>query len=463
MPSPLPDADRFGGRRAVILGGSLAGLFTARVLSEHFDEVTVVERDALPDGSVAPRKGVPQGRQLHGLLKRGEDVIEDLFPGIVAALEAAGAVPFDFGRDVAWYHFGGWKKRFPSGVLSIGVSRPLLEAEVRRRVFALPNVRRLDDREATGLATTPDRARITGAATRSREGAEETLDADLVVDASGRGSRLPRWLEGLGYGRPPETVVAVDVAYAGRVYRAPDPSPYPWKMLYVIGQAPESRRLGALLAIEGGRYICVLAGLAGDHPPSDPEAYLAFARTLPTSDVHRALSELEPLGDVETYKFPANVRRRYERMARFPEALAVVGDAMASFNPMYGQGMTTSALAALELGASLVAQRRRRGRGHVDGLGRAYHAAAAKAADAPWAMTTGEDLRFPEVTGDRPLHYPLMKWYLAQVHRACTVDTEVYGAFLRAMHMLDGPEKLLAPRAALRVLSSARRARASKL
>jgi 2-polyprenyl-6-methoxyphenol hydroxylase-like FAD-dependent oxidoreductase len=453
---------RFGGERAVVIGGSLAGLFAARVLSDHFDEVTVVERDALGDAP-EPRKGVPQGRQLHGLLRKGAEIIEELFPGAKASLEQAGAVVFDFGRDTAWYHMGGWKKSHESGMICVGASRPLLEAEVRRRVFALSNVRRRDACEVQNLVATEDRARIVGVAVKPRDGADETLRADLVVDASGRGTRLPRWLTELGYESPRETAVKVDVAYVGRVFRvpegraAPDRSPHPWKMLYVIADAPSSR-IGALMAIEGGQYISVLAGLGGDRPPTDPEGYLAFARSLPTGEVARVMAELEPVGDFESYKFPANLRRHYEKMARFPEGLVVVGDAVASFNPIYGQGMSVAAIDAKVLDASLVEQRKKYGKGKVDGLARRYIRAAAGAADVPWAMTTGEDFRYPEVEGRRPPFYPVMRWYLDRVHRACTVDTEVFGTFLRAMHMIHGPEKLLSPAMALRVLRSAKKA-----
>jgi 2-polyprenyl-6-methoxyphenol hydroxylase-like FAD-dependent oxidoreductase len=460
----LDAMERVGGR-AVVIGGSMAGLVTARVLADHFDEVTVVERDSLVDGPPAPRKGVPQGRHLHGLLQKGAEILEGLLPGLTASLAEAGAHVFDFGNECAWYHCGGWKKSHESGVRCIGASRPLIEAEVRRRVFALPGVNRRDDCEATGLAMAEGGARVSGVKVQRRDGAqdgEETLAADLTVDASGRGSRLPRWLEELGYPRPRETAVKVDVAYAGRVYRVPEgrPAPasgrsaQPLKMLYVIG----GRRIGAVMAIEGGRYISVGAGLGGDHPPSDPEGLAAFLGSLPTGEIPRVLGELEPVSDVDVYKFPANLRRHYDELARFPEGLVVVGDALASFNPIYGQGMTTAAIGATVLDASLREQQRRGGAGRLDGLRRRYFRAACRAVDTPWSMTTGEDLQYPEVQGRRPLMYPVMRWYLDRVHRACTVDTEIFGIFLRAMHMVHGPEPLLAPRTALRVLRSARAA-----
>jgi 2-polyprenyl-6-methoxyphenol hydroxylase-like FAD-dependent oxidoreductase len=446
----------FGGRHAIVVGGSMAGLLTARVLSDHFDQVTVVERDALLDTSVEPRKGVPQGRHLHILLAKGEVILNGLFAGLTAELEAQGAIPFDFGSDVAWHHFGGWKQKVRSGVTCLGVSRPMLEAQVRRRLFALPNVSRRDTHDVTGLLTNEQRTRVVGITVKRRDNdsSEETIEAELVADAAGRGSRLPTWLEALGFGRPQESTVSVRVGYATRLYRRPDPWPYPWQLLYVLGTAPESRRLGAIAPREDGRVAVVLAGILDDHAPSDPEGFREFARELPAPDLYRVLGELEPDSDIAVYKFPANLRRHYDRMKAFPDGLVVVGDALASFNPIYGQGMTTAGLGALALGECLTNQRR----GEVGGLSRRYLAVAAKLTDAPWLMTTSEDFRHAEIEGRRPPLYGALKWYLGKVHRATKVDGEVHRSFLRAMHMLDGPEKLMTPGAAFRVLRAARRA-----
>ncbi|WP_437806234.1 FAD-dependent oxidoreductase [Sorangium sp. So ce1078] len=444
----------FAGRRAVVIGGSIAGLVAARVLADHFDEVDVIERDGIPDDLCEARKGAPQARHLHGLLARGERILNDLFPGFTEDLIRDGAVAYDFGVGLAWHHLGAWKPRFETGVQTVCMTRPLLEAHVRRRTFALPAVRRLDRREVIELSASPDRSRITGVVVRRRDepGGIEELSADLVVDASGRGSRAPAWLEALGYARPDESTIQVRVGYAGRQYRPRDPAQVPWTSLYVLGSPSDSRRFGCIAPIEGGRWIVVLAGLFGDHPPADPEGFLEFARGLPNDALYRALLGAEPVTDIATYKFPAHLRRHYERMARMPEGLAVLGDALASFNPVYGQGMTSACLQALALDAALAEQRRRAGPGAIAGLARRYHAAAAKAVDLPWQMSTGEDLAYPETEGRRPLLQPILRWYTGMLHRAARVDREVYVRFVRTMHMLDGPEALLAPRLILRVL-----------
>ena len=455
----VQDSDASGGsgeRRAIVLGGSIAGLAAARVLADHFEEVLLVERDTLDDTD-GLRKGVPQGRQLHGLLKHGEDILEGLFPGLVASLHAAGAVPVDFGRELRWHHFGVDKARFDSGVVGTMMSRPFLEREVRRRLFAVPNVRRLDRREAMGLLASDDGQRITGVRARRRDGTAdrdelEELRGELVVDACGRGSSTPKWLMELGHQRPEETEIRVNVCYATRLYHRREPTGLPYRALYVIGTPPGSKRIGALSPIEGDRWIAALVGVLGDHPPGDPEGFLEFAKGLPIDELHRVISHAEPASDISIYKFPSHLRRHYEKMDGFPAGLVVLGDSHCCFNPIYGQGMTTAAIGAQVLAECLEEQRRVAG-ASLEGLSRRFQTKLAKVTDGPWAMAIGEDFRYPEIEAKRPFGYGFMKWYTGRVHRAVAHDTELALCFLRAMHMLEPPTALLTPRMALRVLA----------
>lgn len=431
----------------------MTGLVTARVLSDHFEEVTLIERDVLSDELTTARKGVPQGRHLHILLARGEQILSQLFPGFVPGLVQEGAELLDFGRDLAWFFYGSWMVRTDDSLPMICVSRPLLEAHVRRRVFATRGVRKLDGHEVSGLRTTPDRQRVTGV-TVQRPGdpsSAEALEADLVVEASGRGSRLPTWLEGLGYPRPEETSIEIDLGYATRLYRQPSPSPYPWKALYVQDATP-SRRQGVITPVEGGRWIVTLAGILGEHPPRDPQGFLDFAKSLQHDELYRAVSSAEPLSDIETYRFPAHLRRHYERMPRFPEGLVVAGDASTSFSPTFGQGMSAACLTAMALDQALVDQRQRRGPGNLTGLPRHYHSAAAKATLQPWLLASGEDFRFPEVKGQRPLSFTMMRWFVKHLLRAARTDAVVYKRFMRITHLLSPVEELLDPRVLVRVI-----------
>lgn len=430
---------------ALVIGGSMAGLAAARVLLDHFSRVSLVERDELSDAP-QPRKGVPQGRHLHGLLKRGEELLAGLFPDLVPSLLAGGAVPVEFGSEFYWYHFGGWKVKAPSGVVATFLSRPFLEAEVRRRVKALPNLTLLDGHDVERLAG--DRARVTGVVVKRRTGdaAEETLPADLVVDASGRGSHLPKWLEALGHARPLESTVKVNVAYATRIYRRPPEGTVPWKALYILGQSPDSKRLGAIAPMEGDRWIALVAGMLDDHPPTDEPGWLEFARNLPQPDVYEAVKGAEPLSDIALYKFPSHLRRHYEKMRDFPDGIVALGDSVCSFNPLYGQGMTTAAMGALHLGECLSQK------ADLAGLPRRFQAGLAKLTNDPWMMSTGEDFRYPEVAGERPFGNSIMQWYTGRVHRAALGDAQICNLFYRAMHMLDAPAVLMRPGTFVRVL-----------
>jgi len=438
----------------------MAGLSAARVLSDHFDEVLLVERDPLSDSDEA-RKGVPQGRQLHVLLRGGELQFERLFPGLTTSLLSRGALQLDASGDFRWHHFGVDKVRFTCGVTVTMMTRPFFEQEVRRRVMSLPNVKVCDQRDVLGLLASPDGRAVVGVKLRQRRAGEasessdasEELRAELVIDACGRGSATPRWLSGLGLSSPPETKIRVDVAYATRFYRPPSPEHLPpYRSLYIVGTPPHGKRMGIITPVEGGRWMALVAGMLGDQPPTDPEGFLAFSQGLPVDEMHRLLSLAEPVSDIYSYKFPANLRRHYERMADFPDGLLVLGDSHCSFNPIYGQGMTIAVLGAVELGACL-SEQRRRDAGSLRGLSRRFQARLAKIVDTPWMMATGEDLRFPEIEAKRPLGYSGMKWFLGRLHQAVAHDRVLALNFLRVLHMLEPPTKLFEPQLLWRVLA----------
>jgi 2-polyprenyl-6-methoxyphenol hydroxylase-like FAD-dependent oxidoreductase len=449
MRSPITNSERFGGASAVVLGGSMAGLLVARVLADHFDQVSIVERDALPDNA-EPRKGVPQGRHLHGLLKRGEEICSELFPGILDALVRGGAERLDFGREFYWHHFGVWKAHIDSGIMTTFLSRPFLEAEVRRRVFSRSTVRRLDERDALGFVMSSDGGRVVGVRTRRRDGsgAQEDVLGDLVIDATGRGSLTPKWLESVGFEKPEESAVKVFVKYATRIFRRPEPWPFPWKGLFVLGTPPDSKRLGVMVPIEGGRSIGLVAGMVHDHPPDDPAGFLNFAKSLPVDEFYRAVTACEPLTDVATYSFASNLRRHYEKLPRLPDGLIIVGDALCSFNPIYGQGMSTAGREALAIDEHLRAARRAGERRVSRGIQRKL----ATLINVPWQMTTLEDFRYPEVIGERPRGYALRDVLMRRIHRVSARDPEVLLHFLRAMHMIESPAELFRPRMLLRIL-----------
>jgi 2-polyprenyl-6-methoxyphenol hydroxylase-like FAD-dependent oxidoreductase len=431
---------------AVVVGASMGGLLAARALSEIFDNVTLVERDLLERAAVT-RRGVPQGRHAHGLLARGREVLEDFFPGLTDELVGRGAQTADLQSGFRWVNAGRTICPQPSDLLGLAVSRPLLEARVRARVLGLPSVRLVDGCDATGLTATPDGGQVTGLRIRRRgaDGAEQDLPADLVVDATGRGSRGPGWLEQLGYPGPPVDEVHIGLAYASRWYRrhpdAPDGA--------AIAATPEVPRGGVMIPQEGDRWIVSIGGILGDAAPLDHDGFTAFATTLPSPLIHDVIRDAEPLSDAVRFRYPVSSRRRYERMSRFPAGYLPFGDAISSFNPVYGQGMSVAALEAVALRNAL-----ERGR---DEVARRFLRSAARIIDTPWDIAVGADLRFPDVAGRRTARVRLVNGYMERLHVAAEHDPEVGRAFLRVVNLLDPPERLFAPSTLRRVLMGRRR------
>jgi len=431
---------------AVVIGGGLAGLTAARVLSDHFASVTLIERD---QAAAAPqaRKGVPQGNHVHGLLMQGQLIMSRLFPDLVPALKAGGAVSADMGRDFSWHHHGVWKTRFESGIVGSLFTRPYLEWHIAARVRALRNVRTVHA-AVERLALDAESRRVVGVHIRPLPDAATRLDADLVVDASGRGSHTSQWLAAAGYARPAESAVQVNVTYASRFYR-PAPGNRDWKALLVSPCAP-SKKMAAIFPVEGDRWLVTLSGLHGLRPPTDEAGYLEYARTLPVPDVHQALTAAEPLSPIVTHRFTTNLRRHYERLGAFPAGLVVVGDAFCSFNPIYGQGMTVSALEAVALDEAL------RESSDDTTLAARLHERIAAIVDVAWRLATGEDFRFAETVGKRPAGTALLHWYTGRMHEKCAHDAKLALAFYRVMHMLEPPSTLFLPSVIARVMRTHR-------
>ncbi|MGW4665840.1 FAD-dependent oxidoreductase [Streptosporangium sandarakinum] len=426
---------------AVVAGAGMGGLLAARVLSETFGRVTVVDRDALP-GEGVPRRGVPQGHHAHGMLSRGCEVLEELFPGLTADLVAAGAVACDLQGDVRWYNDGRLLRPAPSRLRGLSVSRPRLERSLRSRVEALAGVTILDGCEVVEPITGAGGA-VTGVRLLRPGHPPQDMPADLVVNATGRGNRGAEWLRRLGYGPVPEERVDSRLVYVSREYRRrPGDSD---AVALIVGHGAAVPRGGVALSAEGDRWLVTLYGMGDDVPPVDPEGYHRFAARLPVPDLHDLLRRLEPLGAPRPMRVPVSVRRRYERLDRFPEGYVVFGDALCQFNPTYGQGMTVAACEAVALRECLAD-------GGLDGLARRFFRHAARIIDVPWDMSAGGDLRFPSVEGRRTARLRLLNGYLARLHVAAEADPVVGNAFLSVANLQEPPRLLLSPGVLARVL-----------
>lgn len=443
---------RWENKTAIVIGSSITGLLASHVLSKYFAKVTLIEREVLPKTPTA-RKGVPQGQHIHVLLGKGEAIIEQFFPGILAELLEQGAVRIDTANDMRWFHFGGWKVQFPSGITYHSQSRPLLEWNIRNRIRRQSQIHCLEAYNVTQFLTNTDKTRITGVKiTRHHQTEEEHLLADLVIDASGRGSRTAQWLEALGYPKVTESALKIEVGYASRLYRLPNSSQYPWKTLFVYPKPPQDKRGGVIAPIENDLWIVTLVGWLRDYPPTDETGFLEFVQSLAVPDLYTVLQQAQAQTPIVPHKLPSNLRRHYERMP-LPEGLIILGDALCSFNPVYGQGISTSAWSALILDNCLRKQHRLSPSGDITGLSRSVQKQVAKVINIPWLLATSEDLRYPEVTGAKPFWMHFLHWYIARVHRLSHQDPLVSLRFLQVIHMLKSPIVLFKPDIIFRVFS----------
>ena len=411
-PSPASHpsiTDPFG-RDAVVIGGSVAGLLAARTLAPYFERVTVLERDPMPEpGDFRP--GTPQSRHAHTLLPEGQVLYEQLFPGLTEELLAGGAVSVDPNTDMILYIDGTWRPPKNPGVgRRVNFSRPFFESVLRERVMAYPNVVVMPGEEVMGL--TANDARVTGVLLRRRrlmgEGVEP-FPADLVVDASGRGSQAPRWLAELGFPRPGETVFSTRTGYATRLYHPRSGFAPGWKIMYIRPRPPAGTRGGLILPVEGRRWLVSLIGVARDYPPTDVPGFEEFARQLPTPRFYEALQNAEPMDEPFGFQLTDSRLRHFDHLPRWPGNFLVFGDALMTLNPVYALGMTTAVLGALKLEACLTALRER-ATGPVE-MTREFQQQLAEATARYWQKVTREDQSWPAVEiqtyGDVPKSGPV--------------------------------------------------------
>ncbi|GCE29471.1 hypothetical protein KDA_49550 [Dictyobacter alpinus] len=424
-------------------------MLAARVLADTFRQVTVLERDVYPHDRPDFRPGVPQSRQLHVLLLRGQHVLEQLFPQLRSHLLELGALPHDYGTQSLYYYrarchvshrLDGWL-----------CSRSLLEWQIRRELLAsYPHIHFLEGNVVTHLLSEPHTPDVvTGVQFQTRNHKDDLslqrLDADLVVDASGGSSRAPQWLQmlGNGYEAPQETVVDAQLGYATRFYASSTHAPYK----FISIQSPGGRRSGSLLELEEGKLVVVLAGKHGDYPPQTNDGYLAFAKALPDQILYDRICELAPITPIYGYRRTANRWRHFEQLKTVPHNFLVMGDAFCMFNPVYGQGMTVAALEARALHACL---KRRHGRS----LSRRFHRINARIIRMPWLLATMVDqgMRSADASPIAHNHGSIMRRYMDRVTMCLSADAHVLLSFVKVVHMLQSPFALMSPSILFRVL-----------
>jgi 2-polyprenyl-6-methoxyphenol hydroxylase-like FAD-dependent oxidoreductase len=413
------------GKQAIVVGAGMGGLTAAAALADHFERVLVLDSDALPLKRV-DRSGVPQGKHVHALLAGGLRALSELFAGFDDELARSGAVPLRIGLDIRLERPG--FDPFPQrdlGFDAFGLSRPLLEWLVRRRVESLPNVELLAECRVHMLTAGSDGGgRVTGVRCGRVGGTPEDLSADLVVDASGRGILTLDLLASLGGPRPEETTIGVDLQYATALFAIPDDAPADWKSVFCLPHAPRTSRGALLQPLEGGRWILTLAGRHAETPPGDVDGFMAFVRQLRTTTITRAIERAERLGGITRFGFPESVWRHYERLAEFPRGLLTTGDAMCRFNPVYGQGMSVAAQEAVALRRLLAARA-----GAADplaGLAAPFFAEAAALIETPWFGAAVPDFIHPQTRGKRPDNFEASLKFAMGLTRLAARDPAVH-------------------------------------
>ena len=435
------------GRHAVVIGAGLGGLAAAGALAPHFERVSVLERDRLADGP-APRPGTPQCRQVHGLLAGGLQALCEILPDFDRDLAAAGAVPVrvaaGFREEVPGFD------PFPRrdfGRIAYAASRPLLEHTLRRRLLARRNVVVRDRCRVLALVPAADRGGVAGVRCQDVDGSPHTMPADLVVDASGRGTLTLAALDALGRARPRETTVGVDIGYATLTFELAERRP-DWLVALTFAGAPD-RRSGFLLAIEEGRWMACIAQLHCAAPPRDLAEFLHAASRLRTPTIHDAVRNARPTGAPQRFGLAESSWRHFEAMAAFPEGLIPIGDAMCRFNPIYGQGMSVAAKEAGLLACLL--RRRAAGGNGLCGLPQAYLAAVQPWIAGAWSMSATPDLAHAETRGERPADLEHRLAFVAALHRVAARDPAVHELLSEVRHLVRPESDLRDPDLVARV------------
>ncbi|MHA5051331.1 FAD-dependent oxidoreductase [Streptomyces sp. SD15] len=428
-------------RSAVVLGGSLAGMLAARALAEFADVVTIVERDVLPDGPER-RKNLPQAQHVHTLWSGGVQAVEELVPGVTELLAAAGAHRLPVPTDMVALSSQGWFRRWTESHFMILSSRDLLDATLRAKVLEDDRIKLVERAEALGLAGSA--TAVTGVRVRSHDDAERTLPADLVVDATGRASRTPEWLTALGLPAPGQREVNSGLAYASRLYRAPEKARHGFPVINVqpVPRDGKPGKGGVLVPIEDGRWLVTLSGTRGGEPTADETHFHRFAlEELRHPVIGELIAHAEPLTGVALTRTTANRRHYYERARRWPDGFVVLGDALAAYNPVYGHGMSVAAQSALALRATI----RRRGWG-TPGLARAVQKAAARPVDAAWDLATGQDVFYPGATKTGPtLRDRILAGYVDRLLYTATGNGRIARRFTDVSSLQRGAHVLLTP------------------
>ncbi|MBP1933315.1 FAD-dependent oxidoreductase [Ammoniphilus resinae] len=450
---------RILGSHAIVIGSGIAGLCAAQVLSGYFERVTVIEKGDPRPSPTEPRKEVPQGYHLHALLKGGEEALERLFPGITKVLIQEGSTWINGTQDLKWFHHGVWKKRFKGRLSVLLQSRPFLEGHIRCRVEEDPRISICYRTQAVRPLYHSSTSTITGIHVEElSSGLSKDLSADLVLDASGYGSKFHPWFISNGYHVPVEKV-NIDLCYISQIYQLPPVEERDWSTLLVYPYAPVEKTGGTISCIEGNRHIVTLFGY---HSPlahanlKEAGEFLEFTKQLPQDTIYQELQGAIPLSEIRVHKVPHMTRYRWEKMSNPPQRFLFMGDSLCRFDPVFGQGMSAAAMQALQLKDCLQMEWEKR-RSITTHFTKRYYKKMSKLIDPIWDMILIEDFRYPHVSGRKPRGLRFLQWYIRRVFRLSSEDTDIYNSFIYVMNLLRPATTLFSPSILCKVLGKWKR------
>jgi 2-polyprenyl-6-methoxyphenol hydroxylase-like FAD-dependent oxidoreductase len=423
--------DRILGGTALVIGGGFAGILAARVLADFFRRVIVCEKDVVANDAL-PRRGVPQGPHIHGPLLGTMQILSELFPALPATLVASGASIVNMGTEIRTFVRGKWTPQRDFGFFVPMQTRGLLEHVMRKQLSSMPNVSIRQGCRVLGLSCRNDR--IVGVTVRDNEGREATIEGDLVIDASGRGSRSRRWLADLGYEEPHVSQINVDVRYVSCLTRIPEDYPDANIGLRIRKDA----RTATCFRVENDQWIVSLSGRFGDYPPTELGGFLRYAEAFTLEIAQRIRAGA--VGQLASYSFPSSLRWHYEALRRFPDGFLPIGDTVMCLNPVYGQGMATAGYQARTLAGELF-RRRCAGRG-LNGLRENVLPRYAEVLEYPWMTVAAGDFELDQTSGDRPEGLDARVRFMHALAELAENDAEVHRISLRVQQLLDPPEAL---------------------
>ncbi|PGU07883.1 FAD/NAD(P)-binding protein [Bacillus cereus] len=432
--------------KAIVIGGSMAGKLAAKALSTTFKEVIILEAGEKWDGK-ASRKRVPQSNHPHVLLKGGENAIEKLFPTITNELIEAGSIVNNFTRDLRWHQFGLWKQPFNGGVHMIQQSRPLLEWHIQKRIDQILNVTTKFETLVECLLVDGKLNKVCGVKTKCLDtGLHEEIHADIVVDASGFGSKSIEWLHEYNI-EVQEERVRIDLFYATRMFKLKEDETLDCCNMLMSPSFPENPYGVLIQTIEDNRYFVTFSGYANEEAPQTADEFYDFAENLSIANVTDFLNKAEGITGIKLYKIPYQVRRRFDLVTNLPEGLLVVGDAQCRFDPVFGQGVSVAAMEAYQL--QLLLQDRK----NLDKtFTQQFYKKATTIIQTPWEMTTTEISRHPQLKRELTMKQKFQLWYTKQIYQLSASNSDVYIRLVRVMNLIRSPFHLFHPKVLFAVL-----------